>query len=129
MDKVECLVIYIRNIVENKMELQLTDATPVQVETVHALVFGKHEYIVSNVKAQLEKAEFNCSGSVVLSQALEYLKANQPQLIVIGGGVDPHDRIKIQKSIREWSLTTRMVEHFGGPATVLSEVREALSKF
>ena len=46
-----------------------------------------------------------------------------------GGGVDPHDRIKIQNSIKEWTLTTRVVEHFGGPATVLQEVREALSKF
>ncbi len=111
------------------MELHLTETAPVQVETVHALVFGKHEYIVSNVKTQLEKAEFNCAGSVVLAQALEYLKMNQPQLIVIGGGVDPHDRIKIQNSIKAWSLPTRIVEHFGGPATVLNEVREALSKF
>ena len=110
------------------MELHLTETAPVHVETVNALVFGKHEYIVSNVKSQLEKAEFNCAGSVVLSQALEYLKTNQPQLIVIGGGVDPHDRIKIQNGIRELSLTTRVVEHFGGPATVLSEVREAMAR-
>lgn len=111
------------------MELHLAETAPAHVDTVHALVFGKHEYIVSNVKSQLERAEFKCSGSVVLSQALEYLKASHPQLIVIGGGVDPHDRIKIQKFIRECSLTTRIVEHFGGPATVLSEVRDALSKF
>jgi len=110
------------------MELNLIDSAPVQVETIHALVFGKHEYIVSNVKTQLEKAEFRCSGSVVLAQALEYLKNNQPQLIVIGGGVDPHDRIKIQDSIKLWSLPTRIVEHFGGPATVLNEVRDAMQK-
>ena len=111
------------------MELNLIESPQVQVEMVHALVFGKHEYIVTNVKAQLEKAEFKCSGSVVLDHALEYLKTNHPQLIVIGGGVDPHDRIKIQSSIKSWSLTTRIVEHFGGPATVLNEVRDALSKF
>ena len=111
------------------MELNLIESPQVQVEIVHALVFGKHEYIVTNVKSQLEKAEFKCSGSVVLTQALEYLKTNQPQLIVIGGGVDPHDRIKIQNSIKEWAIPTRIVEHFGGPATVLNEVRDALSKF
>jgi TPP-dependent trihydroxycyclohexane-1,2-dione (THcHDO) dehydratase len=111
------------------MELNLIESPELQMETVHALVFGKHDYIVNNVKAQLEKAEFKCSGSVVLSQALEYLKASQPQLIVIGGGVNPHDRIKIQNSIKDWSLSTRIVEHFGGPATVLNEVREALSTF
>ncbi len=109
------------------MELHLTETAPVQDATVHALVFGKHEYIVSNVKSQLERAEFKCSGSVVLSQALEYLKTNQPQLIVIGGGVDPHDRIKIQNSIKSLALSTRVVEHFGGPATVLAEVRSALA--
>ena len=105
------------------------ESAPVQTETVHALVFGKHDYIVSNVQSQLEKAEFRCAGSVVLSEALEYLKNNHPQLIVIGGGVDPHDRIKIQNSIKLWSLSTRVVEHFGGPATVLGEVREALRNF
>ena len=120
MDKVECHLNYIRNIVENKMELNLMESAPVHVESVHALVFGKHEYIVSNVKSQLEKAEFRCSGSVVLSQALDYLKNHQPQLIVIGGGVDPHDRLKIQNTIKQWSLPTQVVEHFGGPATVLT---------
>lgn len=129
MDKVEYHVNYIRNIVENNMELNTIESSAVQTETVRALIFGKHEYIVSNVKSQLERAEFKCAGSIVLSQALEYLKLNQPELIVIGGGVDPHDRIKIQSSIKAWSLPTRIVEHFGGPATVLSEVRDALSKF
>ena len=128
MDKVEHHVNYIRNIVEINMELKVIEAAPIQVETVHALVFGKHEYIVSNVKTQLEKAEFRCSGSVVLAQALEYLKANSPQLLVIGGGVDPHDRIKIQDCIKALSLPTQIVEHFGGPATVLNEVREALKR-
>jgi hypothetical protein len=128
VDKVECPIIYIRNIVENNMELHLTETAPVQVDTVHALVFGKHEYIVSNVKSQLERAAFKCSGSVVLAQALEYLKTNQPQLIVIGGGVDPHDRIKIQNSIKALELSTRVVEHFGGPATVLNEVRQVLGR-
>jgi hypothetical protein len=110
------------------MELNLVESAPVQVETIHVLVFGKHEYIVSNVKTQLEKAEFKCSGSVVLTEALEYLKANNPQLLVIGGGVDPHDRIKIQDYIKAGAMSTKIVEHFGGPATVLLEVREVLRK-
>ncbi len=129
MDKVEYHVNYIRNIVENNMELTTIESPAVQVETVHALIFGKHEYIVSNVKSHLERVEFTCAGSVVLSEALAYLKDNNPQLLVIGGGVDPHDRIKIQNSIKAWSLKTRIVEHFGGPATVVSEVRDALKKF
>jgi hypothetical protein len=128
VDKVEPSIIYIRNIVENKMELNLIEPATVQTQTVHALVFGKHEYIVSNVSTQLEKAEFKCAGSVVLTQALDYIKLNQPQLVVIGGGVDPHDRIKIQNSIKAWGLNTQIVEHFGGPATVLTEVRSALIK-
>ncbi len=110
------------------MELNLIESTQVQVETIHALVFGKHEYIVNNVKMQLEKAEFRCSGSVVLAQVLDYLKNSRPQLLVIGGGVDPHDRIKIQNSIKLWSLPTLIVEHFGGPATVLNEVRNAMQE-
>lgn len=109
------------------MELNLAESPMVQAETLHALVFGKHEYIVSNVSNQLEKAEFKCAGSVVLSQALDYIKSNHPQLVVIGGGVDPHDRIKITKAIQDAGLSTKVVEHFGGPATVLHEVRAAIA--
>jgi DNA-binding NtrC family response regulator len=129
VDKVEPSFIYIRNIVENNMELNLAEAAMVNTDTLHVLVFGKHDYIVKNVSTQLEKAEFKCSGSVVLMQALEYIKSNQPQLVVIGGGVDPHDRIKIAAEIKASSPGTKLVEHFGGPATVLEEVRSALVKF
>ena len=128
MNKVGQYILYIRNIAVKKMELALIESAPANVDTVQVLVFGKHDYIVSNVKAQLEKAEFICSGSVVLAQALEFIENNQPQLVVMGGGVDPHDRIKIQNSIKAWSLNTRIVEHFGGPATVLAEVRGAMIK-
>ena len=110
------------------MELALIESAPANVDTVQVLVFGKHDYIVSNVKAQLEKAEFICSGSVVLAQALQFIENNHPQLVVMGGGVDPHDRIKIQNSIKAWSLNTRIVDHFGGPATVLADVRGAMIK-
>ena len=111
------------------MELNLAEAAMVNTDTLHVLVFGKHDYIVKNVSTQLEKAEFKCSGSVVLTQALEYIKSNQPHLVVIGGGVDPHDRIKIAVEIKASSPETKLVEHFGGPATVLEEVRSALVKF
>lgn len=129
MDKVELPLIYIRNIVENSMELNLAETAMVNTDTLHVLVFGKHDYIVKNVSTQLEKAEFKCSGSVVLAQALDYIKTNQPQIVVIGGGVDPHDRIKIAAAIKSFSPETKMVEHFGGPATVLEEVRSTLAKF
>lgn len=110
------------------MDFATIELSPANIDTVQVLVFGKHDYIVSNVKTQLEKAEFVCSGSIVLAQALEFIKNNQPQLVVMGGGVDPHDRIKIQDSIKAWSLSTRVVEHFGGPATVLADVRGAMVK-
>jgi hypothetical protein len=128
VNKVEQYILYIRNIAVKKMDLALIESSPAKVDTVQVLVFGKHDYIVSNVKAQLEKAEFICSGSVVLAQALAFIENSQPQLVVMGGGVDPHDRIKIQNSIKAWSLNTRIVEHFGGPATVLAEVRGAMIK-
>ncbi|MFN5621395.1 MAG: hypothetical protein ACK478_08840 [Flavobacteriales bacterium] len=111
------------------MELNLTETAMVNTDMLHVLVFGKHDYIVTNVSTQLEKAEFKCSGSVVLAQALDYIKSNQPQLVVIGGGVDPHDRIKIATAIKSFSPETKMVEHFGGPATVLEEVRSTLANF
>lgn len=121
------LFVYIRNILEFEMELNHIETTLENVAALQVLVFGKHEYIVSNVKVQLEKADFKCTGSVVLSQALDHIKANRPNLVVIGGGVEPHERMKITNLITAEGLSTKVVEHFGGPATVLAEVRTAVA--
>lgn len=92
----------------------------------HIVVFGKHDYILKNVEDLLVKADFTTSGFTVLAEALDYIKMNPLDAVLIGGGVDPHDRMEIQKLISTDFPHVKMIEHFGGPATIITEVKSAL---
>jgi DNA-binding NtrC family response regulator len=93
----------------------------------HIVVFGKHDYILKNVEDLLAKADFTTSGFTALPDALDYIKMNPLDAVFIGGGVDPHDRMEIQKLVSTDFPHVKMIEHFGGPATIITEVKSALS--
>jgi hypothetical protein len=92
----------------------------------HIVVYGKHEYILKNVQDLLTKAEFTSAGFTVLPEALDYMKMNPLDAVLIGGGVDPHDKMEIQKLVKTDLPHVKIIEHFGGPATIIPEVKSAL---
>jgi hypothetical protein len=53
---------------------------------------------------------------------------NPLDAVLIGGGVDPHDRLKIQELVKADVPHVKVIEHFGGPATILNEIRSALGE-
>lgn len=93
----------------------------------HIIVYGKHDYIVQNLQGLIEKADYTASGFNVLSEILDYLRENHFDAIVIGGGVDPHDRIAIQQLVDSDFKHAKVVEHYGGPATLIQELTTALA--
>lgn len=111
---------------ENQPAPQTTE-TP-KASAKHIVVFGKHDYIVENAERLLGKAGYSTKGFVEASEAIEYIKMNQVEGIFIGGGVDPHDRIAIKDLIDSTLPNVRLIDHFGGPATIISEVESALGK-
>jgi copper homeostasis protein CutC len=101
--------------------------TPTPITTTqHVVVFGKHEYIVENAETLLTKGGYATTGFVDVELAMEYIKANSVAAILVGGGVDPHDRMKLKELVDSEFKHIKMVDHFGGPATILSEIKTAI---
>jgi hypothetical protein len=89
----------------------------------HIVVYGKHDYIVKNTLDLLTKADYSSAGFTLLIEAIDYLRMNSFDGVLMGGGVDPHDRMQIKNLLTTEFPHARIVEHFGGPATIISEVK------
>jgi DNA-binding NtrC family response regulator len=90
------------------------------------LLFGKHQYIIDNAASILAKGGYQTHGFVTVDTAVEHLQANAVDAVFIGGAVDPHDRLAIKGMLDEQFPHVKLIDHFGGPATILSEVQSVL---
>jgi len=106
---------------ENPIAEPLTVSVKKQV-----IIYGKHDYIVKNIQDLLEKSDYAAVGFTILAEALDYLRMSPFDAVVLGGGVDPHDKIEIQRLVEADFKHAKVIEHFGGPATVISELKTAL---
>ena len=95
-------------------------------QTKHILVFAKHDYVVNNANTILSKGGFSIHGYIVLAEAVDYVRTSPLDVVLIMGGVDPHDKITLEAALKEFTAHAKVVEHFGGPATLLHEVLSAL---
>jgi len=117
------------------MEEKSITETIIISEKKHIVVYGKHGYIVDNITGYIvdnitnliEKAEYTATGFSLLAETMDYLRMNPFDAIVIGGGVDPHDRIAIQNLINSDFKHAKVIEHYGGPATVITELISAFT--
>lgn len=90
------------------------------------LIYGKHEYILSNVRSLLERSGYEALGFLILEELLDYMRMYSLDAVLIGGGVDPQDRRKITELVRSDLHHVKIIEHYGGPATILTELKIAL---
>ncbi|MCC6600054.1 MAG: hypothetical protein IT223_05200 [Crocinitomicaceae bacterium] len=90
---------------------------------VHLLVFGKHDYIVQNAETLLRKEAYSTVGFVEVDKAIEYIRTKPVDGILFSGGVDPHHKQELKDIVNKDFKNIRLMEHFGGPATILDEVR------
>jgi len=86
------------------------------------MVMGNHDYIVKNAETLLQRAGYETTGYTEAEEALDYIRYNPLDAVLIGGGVDPHVRMKITSLVSVEFPHIKVVEHFGGPATILTEV-------
>jgi PleD family two-component response regulator len=101
---------------------------PVQEGKTRIVVVGKHEYILENTERLLQKEGFETVGFTFLAEALDYIRMNPIEGVLIGGGVDPHDRLQVSELVKTTLPHVKLIEHFGGPATIVSEVKAALAQ-
>jgi hypothetical protein len=94
----------------------------------HIMVYGKYDYILKNVQDLLDKANFASTGFTALPEASDYIRQHSVDAIFIGGGVDPQDRQTLREVAASINKELKIVEHYGGPATIIKEVTDALAK-
>ena len=90
------------------------------------LVFAKHDYVLTNATSILNKGGFATHGFTNLMEASDYIRTGALDVILIMGGVDPHDKISLTSGLPEFAPHAKIVDHFGGPATILHEILTAL---
>ncbi len=111
------------------MEEQVQESMEkVSPQPMNVLVFGKHDYIVNNTQTILSKGGYEVVCFVDRENARMYLTANPCDMIFFVGGVDPHDRLFLKGVIDESAPHVKLLDHFGGPATILQEVNTAFGK-
>lgn len=92
----------------------------------HVVVVGKHDYILENTQRILREAGYSTSGSTEVAQVIRELESAEPAVLLIGGGVHPNDRLSLLAFVHTRKPALKVVEHFGGPATIVPEVKSAL---
>lgn len=90
------------------------------------LVIGKHDYILEKLETILQNGGFETTGALEENAVIKLLMQNDFDGVLFGGGVSPHSRISFLEYIQSHKPHIRVIEHFGGPATILSEVRQVL---
>jgi hypothetical protein len=110
------------------MEEQETKTAPIHEQKTRLVVVGKHDYIIENTERLLQKEGFETVGFTFLAEAMDYIRMNPIEAVLIGGGVDPHDRLQVTELVKSTLPQVKVIEHFGGPATIVPEVKKALAQ-
>lgn len=92
------------------------------------LVIGRHEQIMQTVlKLINEMVDYHAIGCLKDNEAIDLLKVNSIDLLLIGGGVEAQSELKLRNFVEENCLSTKVIQHFGGGSGLLfNELREAL---
>ncbi len=91
-------------------------------------VVAKHLYVVENIESMLQKNGYNTFGITEDEEGLnKKLSKLNFDVLFIGGGVEPLFRNDLVDFVQEKKPEVKIVEHFGGPATIRNEVATALA--
>jgi hypothetical protein len=113
--------------VENT-QLEPTQETGAAIKP-RVIVIGKHSYILENIMGLLKREGLDPTGLLddVDELPRKVLKMSF-EVLLLGGGIDPHVRGALISSVQLAKPECHIVEHFGGPATIINEISEVLSR-
>jgi hypothetical protein len=93
----------------------------------HILILGRHAGMMQNVIAFLQSHHFtNNKGVLTNEEVFSELETSAYHILIIGGGVDGETRQLIKKLVAEKNIPTKIIEHFGNPATLITEIKQLL---
>lgn len=90
------------------------------------LLIGTHEVLMDRLVLLLEQAEFEAIPALDTDRSVEIIQKESLDVIVIGGGVPPSSRSRLDAAAAVHKPDVPVVEHFGAPNTLAREVRQAL---
>ncbi|MBX9783850.1 MAG: hypothetical protein K2X48_11230 [Chitinophagaceae bacterium] len=92
--------------------------------SVSILILGRHSGMMQNVISFLNSNGFDKAKGVLTNEEVKTeLLTHQYQVVIIGGGVDGETRQMIKQLISDKNSNTKVVEHFGNPASLLEEIK------
>jgi len=92
------------------------------------LIFVKYETILDVIDSHLSEHNYETITTSEEEEAIEIIKNKDFDAILIGGGINKDSRQKVLDIIKEEKPETKIVEHYGGPYTVIDSVKAAFSK-
>ncbi len=92
------------------------------------LVIGRHSQIMQTIlKLINEMDDYHAIGCLTDQEAMDLLKVNSIDLLLIGGGVEAKSELMLRNFVEENFPLTKVIQHFGGGSGLLfNELREAL---
>ncbi len=94
------------------------------------LVIGRHTQIMQTVlKLINEMDDYHAIGCLTDQEAMDFLKVNSIDLLLIGGGVESKSELMLRNFVKENFPSTKVIQHFGGGSGLLfNELREAFGE-
>ncbi len=93
----------------------------IDVQTV--LVIGRKDYIVQTYSDIAQKEGYKVIVAYTDEEVYRALKSKSVNILLVSGGVEPNSKIAFREFIIQNGLSIRVVEHFGGPATLPNELQ------
>lgn len=92
------------------------------------LIFVKYETIMDVIDSHLSEHNYETITTADEEEAIEIIKNKDFDAILIGGGVGKEIRQNILDTLKSEKPDAKIVEHYGGPYTVIDSVKAAFSK-
>lgn len=95
----------------------------------HILVLGRHPQILETVLRLIHtQQEWKAIGALSDSEAIEQFRADNFDLVLIGGGVEEESERKLKTEFEKLNPKVKIIRHYGGGSGLLfNEIHEALN--
>lgn len=100
------------------------------MQQVQILVIGRNEQILATVERLINKnPEWHAIACLTDEAALEACNKQPFDLVLIGGGIEEAEDIRLREKISERQPGVKIIQHYGGGSGLLAtEINMALSK-
>jgi hypothetical protein len=97
-----------------------------KTDTQTVLIVGRRDYVLQTFSDIVRKAGFTPLTLSTDEEVFKALRAKTYSVLLLGGGVEPNSRIAFREYVIQNRPQVKIIEHFGGPATLLDELRSAV---